>query len=80
MLTAKRIQSIVEKAAAKLRTEPLPLLPAADVGAVPEALNGCSDTCAAYESDDVHQTNSCEGSDCISYDFPFGFVGKGVKR
>lgn len=57
MLTAKRIQSITEKAARKLLTEPLPPIPAADVGAIPEHINGCSDTCAAHESDDVHEVS-----------------------
>lgn len=73
-------ERIVSRAAELLRTAPIPEPPPADTGAVPAALNGCSDTCAAYESDDVHQTNSCEGSDCISYDFPMGFVGKGARR
>lgn len=58
MLTQKRIQSIVEKAARKLLTEPLPPLPAADTGAIPQRLNGC-DTCAAHDDgDDVHDTAS----------------------
>lgn len=66
---------------------------AADVGPIPQRANGCSDTCSTpqYDSDEIklpeadtapvaQAQNECEGSDCISYDFPMGFTGKGVPR
>lgn len=68
-------------------------VPAADVGPIPTRANGCSDTCKTpqYDSDEIRlpeadaapvaqAQNECEGSDCISYDFPMGFTGKGVPR
>lgn len=45
---------LAQRAAELLQTEPTPPLPAAEVGATPATYNGCSDTCAAYEDDDVH--------------------------
>ena len=45
---------VAARAAELLRTEPIPAPAAAKVGATPATYNGCSDTCAAYESDDVH--------------------------
>jgi hypothetical protein len=44
----ERGNRIAARAAELLYTEPPPPLPAADVGAVPQALNSCSDTCASY--------------------------------
>lgn len=54
-----------------------------EVGAIPEGINGC-DSCASFpDPDDVKAGravvsvsslghNSCEGNDCINYDFPMG--------
>jgi hypothetical protein len=73
---------IARKVAARFAAgDPVPR-PPADTGAIPVVENGCSDTCASQDYDDEDARaapNACEGSDCISYDFPMGFVGKGVK-
>lgn len=50
--------SIAARAAELLHTEPLPAPLPADIGAIPAAVNSCSDTCAAYEDDDDQGTPS----------------------